>query len=370
MGHGAGAMEDLVVPTSEFWRGRRVLVTGHTGFKGSWLLLWLHQVGAELVGFGLEAPTAPSLFVQAGLSELCTNVHGDVRDGAAVRRVVSDSEPSIVLHLAAQPLVRESYRTPVATVATNVMGTVHLLDAIREQPSVKAAVMVTTDKVYENRESIWGYREDDALGGHDPYSASKACADLLTSSYRRGFFAGPDAPGIASARAGNVIGGGDWAADRLIPDLVRAVHDRAPCAIRNPGATRPWQHVLEPLAGYLILAERLVEDRGLAQGAWNFGPRDEDAISVDRLSRCFTEHWSPEAAEFIVADTSEQPHEAGYLHLDWTRARRHLNWAPRWDVPEAVARTVRLYKTLLGASEVGQARSGMMRDIFDYMEAR
>lgn len=325
----------------EFWRNRRVLLTGHTGFKGSWLSLWLQSLGAQLRGLALEAPTKPSLFDVANVAIGMDHCIADIRDRTAVHSLVHAFRPEVVIHLAAQPLVRHSYREPVETYETNVMGTVHLLEAARNVGSVRAIVNVTTDKCYHNREWAWGYRESDRLGGHDPYSNSKACAELVSAAYRDSFLMKAGIP-LATARAGNVIGGGDWAADRLVPDFFRAVDAGETLAVRSPGSTRPWQHVLEPLSGYLLLAERLTAPDGMesAQG-WNFGPEDEDAKPVrwilDYLSaRMPSRGWKQSGADVL--------HEAGYLKLDSTLARQRLNWRAKWELPNALDMTLEWHK--------------------------
>lgn len=321
----------------QFWRGRRVLVTGHTGFKGSWLCLWLVSLGAEVHGYALSPPTDPSLFEVVKVGDLLASSEiADVRDSEALCAAVSRVRPEVVFHLAAQPLVRYSYRAPVETYAVNVMGTVHLLEAVRRNDCVRAVVSVTTDKCYENREWPWGYRENEPLGGHDPYSSSKACAELVSAAYRDSFLAASGVA-LATARAGNVIGGGDWAADRLLPDFLRALDAGKTLTIRSPGAIRPWQHVLEPLSGYLALAEALVASGTQAAEAWNFGPVDDDARPVgwilDRLSARVPElRWQ--------CDASPQPHEANYLKLDSSKARARLGWAPRWRLDKALDMTV------------------------------
>jgi CDP-glucose 4,6-dehydratase len=328
-------------PEPRFWTGRRVLVTGHTGFKGAWLSLWLTQLGAQVVGFSDGVPTTPSLYESARVGELVESVTGDVRDADAVRAVVARTAPEVVLHLAAQPLVRRSFAAPVGTLAVNVMGTAHVLEAVRATASVRSVVVVTSDKCYENREWPWAYREDEALGGHDPYSASKAAAELVTASYRASFFAAPDAAAIASARAGNVIGGGDWAQDRLVPDLARAAAAGVPLALRNPGAVRPWQHVLDPLAGYLVLAQRAFADRACAR-AFNFGPAGDDARPVgwvvERLAARFGD------AVRVEADAGPHPHEAHHLRVDSSLARSALGWRPGWDLETALDRTADWYR--------------------------
>lgn len=330
-------MEGLAVNPS-FWRGKNVLLTGHTGFKGSWLSLWLQAMGAKVVGYALPAPTSPSLFEVAEIGRGMTSIIGDIRDLENLRAVFSEYQPDIVIHMAAQPLVRYSYQEPVETYSTNVMGVVNLLEAVRSTSSVKAVVNVTSDKCYENREWVWGYRENEPMGGFDPYSNSKGCAELVTAAYRNSYF--PEkgykqhGVAIASARAGNVIGGGDWAGDRLIPDFMRAIAAGIAVSIRNPQAIRPWQHVLEPLSGYLVLAQRLYE-RGpeFAEG-WNFGPSDDDAKPVQWIVERLTAAWGP-AARWEL-DGGEHPHEACYLKLDCSKAKGRLGWHPKWRLEEAL----------------------------------
>jgi len=327
---------------TEFWRGKRVLLTGHTGFKGSWLSLWLQSMGAQVVGFALAPPTKPSLFEVAGIEQGMTSIISDIRDLAHLRQVFAEHQPEIVIHMAAQPLVRYSYIEPVETYSTNVMGGVNLLEAVRSTPSVKAVVNVTTDKCYENREWAWGYRENEAMGGYDPYSSSKGCAELVTAAYRNSYFHPAKyhehGVAIASARAGNVIGGGDWAEDRLIPDIMRAITEGRAVNIRNPQAIRPWQHVLEPLSGYLLLAQKLYEDGATYAEGWNFGPNDEDAKPVQWIVERLTQSWG-EGASWLL-DGGEHPHEAHYLKLDCSKAKGQLNWHPRWHLDEALVKIV------------------------------
>jgi CDP-glucose 4,6-dehydratase len=328
-----------------FWRDRPVLVTGHTGFKGGWLATWLLALGARVSGYALAPDTTPSYFVACGLAERLASRLGDVTDGAALESALAVTRPSVVFHLAAQPLVRRSYRAPVATFATNVLGTAQLLEAVRRTPSVEAVVVVTSDKCYANHERPEGYREDEPLGGHDPYSASKAAAELVTAAYRRAFFAA--GARIATARAGNVIGGGDWAEDRLVPDLVRALARGESVRIRNPAAVRPWQHVLEPLGGYLLLAERLVESDAFAT-AFNFGPRDDDAVPVAALVELLLGLWGD--GRWAAVAEADAPHEAGLLRLDCRRARERLGWRPVLTLKEAAELTVTWYRAATAAT--------------------
>jgi CDP-glucose 4,6-dehydratase len=317
----------------EFWRGKRVLLTGHTGFKGSWMSLWLQSMGATLHGLALPPPTHPSLFEESHVAEGMHSHIGDIRAFATVQRVIAEAQPEIIIHMAAQPLVRYSYQAPVETYATNVMGTVHVLEAARQLGTVKAIVNVTTDKCYENKEWFWGYREDEPMGGHDPYSNSKGCAELVTSAYRKSFFQA-NGLALASARAGNVIGGGDWAHDRLVPDILRAFEQSHPVLIRNPHATRPWQHVLEPLSGYLLLAEKLYTEGQIWAEAWNFGPQEDDARPVQWIVEQMVQSWGKGASWQL--DGGDHPHEAHYLKLDIAKAKSRLGWQPRWNLSTAL----------------------------------
>lgn len=331
-------------PDPAFWNGKRVLLTGHTGFKGSWLALWLLELGAKVCGVALEPEQRPNLFEQLRLAARLDHRLGDIRDPAVLSQVTADVQPEVVLHLAAQPLVRRSYSEPLATWDTNVMGTIHLLEALRTLEQPCTAVLITTDKVYRNNEWLYGYRENDPLGGHDPYSSSKAAAELAIASWRASFCG--TAPHqtsylrIASARAGNVIGGGDWAADRIVPDAMRALGLKEPIAVRNPAATRPWQHVLEPLSGYLLLAERLTAQPELAD-AFNFGPQLEANRSVQALVEEALRHWP---GQWRDQSDPNSPHEAGLLNLVIDKAHHQLGWAPRWDFSTTVARTVAWYR--------------------------
>ncbi|MBI4548200.1 MAG: CDP-glucose 4,6-dehydratase [Ignavibacteriae bacterium] len=325
-----------------FWNKKKVLVTGHTGFKGGWLSTWLLDLGADVVGYALEPDSEPCFFTLCGLSQRMESVFGDVRSKEGVQRIVDIHNPEIVFHLAAQPLVRYSYNEPVDTFATNVMGTVHLLEAVRQSPSVHAAIIVTSDKCYENKEWIWGYREEERIGGRDPYSASKACAELVTASYRRSWFENPGFNvGIATVRAGNVIGGGDWGRDRLVPDAVRAFRSDQPLIVRNPASVRPWQHVLEPLAGYLMLAEKLYQEEKEWSGAWNFGPGDESVVTVASLCDLIISNWHQ--GRWQPSPPQEDFHEASFLLLDSSKARRMLGWRPCLSLEEAVNMTVEWY---------------------------
>lgn len=320
-----------------FWRDRRVFLTGHTGFKGGWLVLWLESLGARVHGYALPPPTTPSLFEVARVScHLRGSTVGDLADQAALTASLRAAEPEVVFHLAAQPLVRRAFDLPVETFATNVMGTVHLLEAARQCPGIRALVNVTTDKCYENQEWGWGYRETDPLGGADPYASSKACSELVTAAYRRSYLEGAGV-GVATARAGNVIGGGDWAADRLLPDALRALETGSPLKIRAPHAIRPWQHVLEPLAGYLMLAERLFQEGRAFGGGWNFGPMDQGAWTVEELLEWLAEH---EPGFRWIHEEPASFHEASVLMLDSMHTRRRLGWHPRWGVDRALAQTL------------------------------
>jgi CDP-glucose 4,6-dehydratase len=348
-------VEDVDVVTPELWRGRSVMVTGHTGFKGGWLSLWLHRLGAKIHGYALDPPTSPSLFEAAGLaSVLASDVRADLTELGALRAAFARARPEVVLHLAAQPLVRESYRDPLRTLASNVMGTANVLEAVRASESVRAVVVVTTDKVYENREWQYRYREVDPLGGHDPYSASKAAAEIVTASYRASFFTG--AAGhparVATARAGNVVGGGDWAADRLVPDCLRAFACNEVVRLRYPHAVRPWQHVLEPLSGYLRIAEALLGPRGdeLA-GAWNFGPNPEGDLTVGEVAHEVARLWGG-GARVEYAPSEVHPAEAGLLRLDSTRAHTALRWRPSWPIGAALEHTVAWHRAWLEGADM------------------
>lgn len=336
MGNGQSTLESLAM-NRKFWYGKRVFLTGHTGFKGGWLALWLADMGAEVHGYALTPPTEPNFFTVCNLqTHLKSSSIADIRDTATLIQAMQTAKPDIVLHLAAQPLVRYSYNAPVETYAVNVMGTVNLLEAVRQTHSVKAVVNVTTDKCYENREWVWPYRENEAMGGYDPYSSSKACSELVTSAYRRSFL-DPAGIHLGSARAGNVIGGGDWAADRLIPDFLKALDARQSLVIRSPLATRPWQHVLEPLAGYLMLAEKLYTDGESFAEAWNFGPEEADSRPVQWI----VEHLCSQVPGATwQCDKNSQPHEANMLKLDSSKAKAKLRWLSRWNLSTALTHTL------------------------------
>ncbi|AIT22508.1 CDP-glucose 4,6-dehydratase [Burkholderia thailandensis E254] len=334
---------------SGFWRARRVLVTGHTGFKGSWLSLWLQSLGAHVHGLALEPPSRPSLFETARVAQHMSSTIGDIRDYDVVRRAIADCMPEVVIHLAAQPLVRASYADPLSTYGTNVMGTVNLLEALRRAGCSRAVVNVTTDKCYENRNWLWGYRESDALGGRDPYSSSKACSEIVSSAYRRSFLE-RGATALATARAGNVIGGGDWAADRLVPDVLGAFACGRPAVIRHPRAVRPWQHVLDSLSGYLRLAERLHGEGQAWAEAWNFGPDDAQARTVEWVVSRMASIWG-EGARWHP-DPADHPHEAAQLKLDASKATARLGWRPRWSLVRALERTIAWHRAWLAREDM------------------
>lgn len=348
----------MTITNPSFWKNKKVLITGHTGFKGSWLSLWLADMGASVIGYALEPPTNPNMFQAIGLEEQITSIHGEVRDHDNLLAVFKAQKPEMVFHLAAQPLVRVSYKEPRTTYETNVMGTVNVLEAVRNSPSVGVVINVTSDKCYENREWVWGYRESDPMGGHDPYSSSKGCSELVTAAYIKSYFApekfGIDhIVGLASARAGNVIGGGDWGLDRLVPDCVRAITSKQDIIIRYPNAIRPWQHVLEPLSGYMLLAEKLYDSYTDYSGAWNFGPGENETWSVGELARHVYRLWGREEPRNLGVNSGIQnPHEAGFLKLDCSKARTSLGWRPKLSISQALEFTVKWYKKYVaGASQ-------------------
>jgi len=355
-----------------FWRRKKVFITGHTGFKGTWLALWLHALHADVSGYALEPPTHPSLYRMCELDKLVHSTIGDIRDQEKLYAALLRADPEIVFHLAAQPLVLDSYANPLETYDVNVMGTVHLLEAVRkavvlENRRIKAVIVVTSDKCYENREWEFGYSEDDQLGGHDPYSSSKACAELVVAAYRKSYFHADSAVlsqvSLASVRAGNVIGGGDWAKDRLIPDCIRARLSGAILHIRNPHSIRPWQHVLEPLSGYMQLAQRMVEREGGYAGAWNFGPEQEDARTVEWLVARLHAKWEG-AFSYKTVPLTHQPHEAHYLRLDCTKAQNELRWRPQWNLDRALDKIVEWVR---GYEKNQDARSLCLGQIHEFM---
>jgi len=339
---GAGSASPTCLDSFAFWKGKSVFLTGHTGFKGSWLSLWLYALGAKVTGYALAPPTVPSMYQVAGIEGLVTSVLGDVRDYDTLYQALSLSEPEIVFHMAAQSLVRESYLAPITTYSTNVMGTVNLLEAVRQCSSVRAVVNVTSDKCYENKEVDHPFREEEPLGGYDPYSSSKACSELVTAAWRSSYFNprtyAQHKVAIATARSGNVIGGGDWAKDRLVPDCIRALQAAEQIHIRNPDAMRPWQHVLEPLSGYLLLAQRLCEQGCEYGSSWNFGPFENDAKSVEWIVNRLCEKWGA-GASYII-DAGQYLHEARFLKLDIFKAQAQLGWQPRWHLDQALDATL------------------------------
>lgn len=335
---------------ASFWQGKKVFLTGHTGFKGSWLSLWLQSMGALVKGYSLAPPTSPSLFVIADVAQNMETQIGDIRDLATLKKSMLNFNPDILIHMAAQPLVRLSYIEPVDTYTTNVIGTVNVLEAARICPNLKAIVSVTTDKCYENKEWAWGYRENEPMGGHDPYSSSKGCAELVSSSYRNSFFNTKSSAALATARAGNVIGGGDWADCRLIPDILKAFENSKSVVVRNPLSTRPWQHVLEPLSGYLVLAENLYTNGQEYAGAWNFGPKDEDCKPVNWILERMLATWGPGAAWAL--DQNNNPHEAGFLKLDCSKAKQKLHWEPKWNLEYTLKLIVNWHKAWINKEDL------------------
>lgn len=343
-----GRLKGKVDPT--FWRGKKVFITGHTGFKGSWLSLWLQDMGALVKGYALDPITTPNLFTQANVAQNMDSDIGDITDLNHITESMTAFNPEVLIHMAAQPLVRLSYQEPVLTYATNVMGTVNVLEAARKCANLKAIVSVTTDKCYENKEWAWGYRENEPMGGHDPYSSSKGCAELVTAAYRKSFFNENRTTFLASARAGNVIGGGDWAEDRLIPDILRAFENNEPVIVRNPLSTRPWQHVLEPLSGYLVLAQHLFEDGSSFAEGWNFGPKDEDCKPVSWILDKMVENWGNGAKWEL--DKNNNPHEAGYLKLDCSKAALQLNWYPKWNLEDTLKSIIKWHQNYIAQENI------------------
>lgn len=349
MEFGQSTLEGVDLNTA-FWRGKKVFLTGHTGFKGAWLSLWLSELGADVTGLSLDVPTEPSFFDVAKVADRVRDVRGDIRDRNALAQAILAAAPEIVIHMAAQSLVRQSYDTPVETYATNVMGTVHVLDAARQTPSIRAAVVVTSDKCYDNREWSRGYVETDAMGGRDPYSSSKGCQEIVAAAYRTSFFGDASKAAVASARAGNVIGGGDWANDRLVPDAMKAFALGNPLEVRNPRSVRPWQYVLEPLAGYLLLMERLYSEGHRWAEGWNFGPLDEDTQPVEVVVNGLVERWGNGAQWTITG--RQHPHEATLLKLDCSKARTELGWTPKWRLERTLHAVVDWHRALLAGEDM------------------
>ena len=346
-----------------FYKGKKVFLTGHTGFKGTWLSRILILAGAEVTGYSLEPPTSPSLFEETGTAKQMKSIISDIRDGVKLKNAMIEAKPGLVLHLAAQPIVRTSYRDPVSTYETNVMGTVNVLEAVRVCPSVKSFVNVTTDKVYLNKEWAWGYRENEELCGFDPYSNSKSCSELVTYSYRNSFFAEKDSPAISTARSGNVIGGGDYATDRIIPDCIRAVESGKKIILRNSASTRPYQHVLECLSGYLLLAQKQYEDKSFV-GSYNFGPDDESCVTTGELATLFCDSWGSGASWKNVCEENA-PHEANFLKLDCSKSKTVLGWKPHWEIKTAVQKIIEWEKAVQGGKSVADVTDGQIKEYFE-----
>ena len=345
-----------------FYKGKKVFLTGHTGFKGTWLSRILILAGAEVTGYSLEPPTNPSIFEQTKTASQMKSIIGDIRDGAKLKAAMNEAKPDIVLHLAAQPIVRTSYKDPVGTYETNVMGTVNVLEAVRTTPSVKSFVNITTDKVYKNKEWFWGYREDEELCGFDPYSNSKSCSELVTYSYKKSFFAENDSPAISTARSGNVIGGGDYATDRIIPDCIRAVEEGKEIILRNPNSTRPYQHVLECLRGYLTLAKAQYEDKSFT-GSYNFGPDDESCVTTGELATLFCDIWGNGAAWKNVSEANA-PHEANFLKLQCEKAKNILGWYPQWGIKQAIEKIVEWEKAVQSGITAAEITDNQIKEYF------
>jgi len=353
------------------YKDKKILITGHTGFKGSWLSLWLTELGANVVGYALEPPANPNLFESINLKDKITHIVGDVRDEEHLISVFEKYCPELVFHLAAQPLVRFSYKEPKLTYETNVMGTINILETVRKTKSVKVCVIITTDKCYENKEWVYGYRETDPLGGYDPYSSSKGCAELVTAAYRQTFFNSKDFNithnvALSSVRAGNIMGGGDWGEDRIIPDCVRALSKGEPVVIRNPAAIRPWQYVLEPLSGYLLLGALMYKYGTKYSDAWNFGPNDESIITVEELTKLVIKYWN--SGSYTI-DTSTHPHEAGSLKLDISKARAFLGWEPVYNIQEAIEKTIGWYKKSYNGMKPEELFEFTIKEIEKYITA-
>ena len=349
------------IVNKDFWKNKKVYLTGHTGFKGSWLSLWLVSMGAKVKGYSLPANTKPSLFEQLNLENDMLSEIGDIRNLKNLSFSMKEFNPDILIHMAAQPLVRLSYEFPVDTYSTNVMGTVNVLEAARYCSNLKSIVTITTDKCYENKEWEWGYRENEAMGGYDPYSSSKGSAELVISAYRRSFFYSNSSPSLASGRAGNVIGGGDWSEDRLVPDILKAFTNSKPVLIRNPLSTRPWQHVLEPLSGYMVLAQQLYLKGDKYAEGWNFGPNDEDCKSVSWILDEMVKNWGKNASWSL--DKSNNPHEAGFLKLDCSKAHKRLKWKPKLNLKNALKSIVEWYKIF---DSGGNIKKKYLKEINEY----
>jgi len=360
MGVKPSSLEIMELELKNYYQGKKILVTGHTGFKGSWLSIWLKYLGAEVIGYALAPKTKQDNFCLSGLEKELHHIEGDIRDAGNLKRVVDEVKPDVVFHLAAQPIVGESYANPGETYDVNVMGTLNVLDAIRHQPSVKSGIMITSDKCYENKEWSWGYRENDEMGGHDPYSSSKACCEILISSYSRSFFK-DDNQVIASVRAGNVIGGGDWNDGRIVPDCIRAIEKGDAIELRSPLSTRPWQHVLEPLSGYLLLGAKITTDPSRYCGSWNFGPSMDDIQTVEKLVETVIKNLG--SGEWKDLSDRQVYHEANLLALDVSKARHQLDWKPNWHFEEAIAKTVEWYRD----REKGSVYELCLKQIKEYM---
>jgi CDP-glucose 4,6-dehydratase len=346
---------------SVFWKNKRIFLTGHTGFKGSWMSLWMQSMGAVVKGYSLEPNTTPNLYTEASVDDTMDSEIGDIRNLNQISKSMFDFNPDVLIHMAAQPLVRLSYKEPIETYTTNVIGTVNVLEAARKCSNLKAIVSVTSDKCYENRDLDWAFRENEAMGGHDPYSSSKGCAELVTSAYRSSFFSEKGTASLASARAGNVIGGGDWSDDRLIPDILRAFENSEPVVIRNPLSTRPWQHVLEPIAGYLVLAENLYTHGDDFAEGWNFGPKGEGCKAVNWILDKMIINWGVGASWEL--DKNNNPHEAGFLKLDCSKAANRLNWQPKWELQETLQMIVNWHKSYLQGSNI---KKECLKEIINY----
>ena len=351
-------MSDLL----SFYKGKKVFITGHTGFKGTWLSRILILAGAQVTGYSLAPPTNPSIFEQTNTASQMNSIIGDIRDGAKLKEAMQNAKPDIVLHLAAQPIVRTSYKDPVGTYETNVMGTVNILEAVRATPSVKSFVNITTDKVYLNKEWAWGYRENEELCGYDPYSNSKSCSELVTYSYRNSFFNGQNSPAISTARSGNVIGGGDYATDRIIPDCIRAVEASKEIILRNPNSTRPYQHVLECLSGYLLLAKKQYEDKRFT-GSYNFGPDDESCVTTGELASLFCDSWGTGASWKNISEANA-PHEANFLKLDCSKSKTVLGWKPHWGIKTAIEKIVEWEKAVQSGTPAAEISDKQIREYF------